>query len=285
MGAAQRRLFVHGTPILTYHKLGQPPQGTKDPFLYARSNDFNAQLNALANEGYRLVTLDEIAPDDTKRSPQFAPEPPHPARGHPLPQRGKGKGEGALGEKEVRRNEFGEQRIALTFDDGFVSALREGLPILGQHNARAIQFIVAGLIGKQNAWDIQKDDVAEPLMDEAQIKDWLAAGHQIGSHSMTHRNLKKLNAAEAREEIFGSKKLLEDKFGVAVRHFCYPFGGWNPAVRELVIEAGYGTACTVAFGVNPPGCDPFALHRIMPYSSGELLWKVIHRALRRVQLT
>jgi peptidoglycan/xylan/chitin deacetylase (PgdA/CDA1 family) len=248
MGAAQRRLFAHGTAILTYHKLGHPAAGTRDPFLYTRTNDFDAQLKMLSEAAYRTVALDEVAPS-------------HPVRGE----------EGA------------PRRIAITFDDGFVSALREGLPILARHNVRAIQFIVAGLVGKQNRWDVEKRDVAEPLMDEAQIREWLAAGHQIGSHSLTHRNLKKLSPAEAREEIIASKKLLEDKFGVGVRHFCYPFGGWNPAVRDLVIEAGYSTACTVASGVNPPGYDPFTLRRIMPYSGNALLRKVIHRVLRRAR--
>jgi peptidoglycan/xylan/chitin deacetylase (PgdA/CDA1 family) len=226
---------------LTYHRLGQAAQGALDPFLCTRTDDFDVQLKALADAGYRTVSLDEL----------------------------------------VSGKECAGPRIAITFDDGFVSALREGLPVLARHNARAIQFIVAGLVGKQNEWDIEKRDVAEPLMSEAQIKEWLAAGHQIGSHSVKHRNLKKLSLAEAREEIFASKKLLEDQFGVAVKHFCYPFGGWNPAVRDLVIEAGYTTASTVVFGVNPPDCDRFTLRRIMPYSSSNLLRKALHRAVRK----
>ena len=47
-----------------------------------------------------------------------------------------------------------------------------------------------------------------PLMDAAQVKDWLAAGHEIGSHTLTHPWLTRLPLSEAREEISGSKKKL-----------------------------------------------------------------------------
>ncbi len=61
-------------------------------------------------------------------------------------------------------------------------------------------------------------------MDERQIRDWLAAGHEIGAHTLTHPALAELPPERARAEIFDSRKLLEDRFGVPVRHFCYPYG-------------------------------------------------------------
>jgi peptidoglycan/xylan/chitin deacetylase (PgdA/CDA1 family) len=120
-------------------------------------------------------------------------------------------------------------------------------------------------------------------MDDKQVGAWLGAGHQIGCHSMTHRNLRHVSPADAREEIIASKKLLEDRFGVEVRHFCYPYGSWSPAVRDLVQKAGYATACTMRFGVNPPTVDRFKLRRIIPLSSGGLLVKILHRVARRLR--
>jgi peptidoglycan/xylan/chitin deacetylase (PgdA/CDA1 family) len=182
---------------------------------------------------------------------------------------------------EIGQFETSAGRAIITFDDGFASALRNGLEILARHQFRAIQFLVAGSLGKQNDWDVAKGDVPEPLMDEAQIRDWLAAGHHIGSHSLTHRNLRHLNPAEMREEIFASKKLLEDRFGIEVQHFCYPYGSWNQTVRELVIESGYRTACTLEFGVNDTNTPAHELRRIYPLSSGEMLRKIAHRLTRR----
>jgi peptidoglycan/xylan/chitin deacetylase (PgdA/CDA1 family) len=173
--------------------------------------------------------------------------------------------------------------VVITFDDGFRNVFENGLPALARHKMPAIQFIVSGSIGKENHWDVAKRDVPEPLMDAAQIKEWLAAGNQIGSHSVTHRNLKKLDAAEAREEIIASKKFLEDTFGVEVRHFCYPFGGWTTAVRDIVAGAGYATACGVEFGVNGADADRFALLRIIPLSRADLMRKILHRLLRKLR--
>lgn len=175
-----------------------------------------------------------------------------------------------------------EGAAVITFDDGFRNVFEHGMEILARHKVAAIQFIVSGSIGKQNHWDMAKGDVAEPLMDAEQIREWLATGNEIGSHSATHRNLKKLSVTEAREEIFASKKALEDMFGAAVRHFCYPFGGWTPAVRDLVVEAGYQTACSVDFGTNGPDADRFALRRIIPLSRGELGRKCFHRLRRKI---
>ena len=153
-------------------------------------------------------------------------------------------------------------RVALTFDDGFRNVVQNAMEPLNRGRWRALQFLVPSCLGHLNQWDLRDGEVAEALMDAAQVRDWLGAGHAIGSHSLTHARLTRLTQRDAREEIFASKKKLEDTFGVAVEHFCYPYGDWNEAVRELVMEAGYRTACTTEFGVNTPATPPFTLHRI-----------------------
>jgi peptidoglycan/xylan/chitin deacetylase (PgdA/CDA1 family) len=153
-------------------------------------------------------------------------------------------------------------RIALTFDDGFRNVFENALAPLTQSKKTAIQFLVPNFIGKFNEWDLRDGEAAEPLMDNAHVREWLRAGHSIGSHSLTHARLTRLTLRDAREEIFASKKKLEDDFGLAIEHFCYPYGDWNESVRELVIEAGYRTACTTDFGINTPATPPLALHRI-----------------------
>ncbi len=153
--------------------------------------------------------------------------------------------------------------IALTFDDGFANAFAHAMEPLARHQFRAIQFLVADRIGRFNNWEAQMGDVREPLMDAAQVKDWIAAGHEIGAHTLTHPFLTRISFREAREEVFSGRKKLEDRFGVTVRHFSYPYGDWNEAIRELVREAGYVTACTTEFGVNTAATPPLELRRIM----------------------
>jgi peptidoglycan/xylan/chitin deacetylase (PgdA/CDA1 family) len=154
------------------------------------------------------------------------------------------------------------QQIALTFDDGFLNVLEHAAEPLAQVNFRAIQFLVADCLGQYNHWDLAAGEVSEPLMGLPEIRRWLAAGHEIGSHTLTHPLLPRLSPAAAREEISSSKKKLEDIFGLPIRHFCYPYGDWNEAIREWVVEAGYSTACTTEFGVNTSATSPFALRRI-----------------------
>jgi peptidoglycan/xylan/chitin deacetylase (PgdA/CDA1 family) len=155
------------------------------------------------------------------------------------------------------------RRMALTFDDGFRNVWEHALEPLAARRFCAIEFLVANFIGRLNQWEMREGEVREPLMDAAQVRDWLRAGHRIGSHSLSHRYLTRLSVRDAREEIFASKKKLEDTFGVPVEDFCYPYGCWNETVRELVVEAGYRTACTANFGVNTPAIPPFALRRII----------------------
>lgn len=172
--------------------------------------------------------------------------------------------------------------VVVTFDDGCASAFEEGLPILQKHGFKAIQFLVSERLGGRNEWDIRKGDAEVRLMDQSQVREWLAAGNQIGSHSKSHRNLKHLRTEQAREEIFGSKKSLEDDFGLQIHHFSYPYGSWNAEVRDLVAEAGYETACTMDFGICDPRGSRFELRRILPLSTTALMRKCFHRFRRRL---
>ena len=244
LGSAQRRLYKGGPVILMYHRVGTPPDDAPDPFLYDTAEELDCHLTLAKRAGLRLVSLGEAM-----------------AEGKPQPN-----------------------TIAVTFDDGCLSTLTEALPVLVKHKACAMQFIVSGRIGGRNEWDLSKDDVPTPLMDAGQIREWLAAGQEIGSHTMTHRNLKKVSAEAAREEIRGSKLQLEDLFGIPIRHFAFPYGGWNvPHVRDAVREAGYESACITEFGVSASAEDRWNLRRITPLTEAQLLMKVGHRLWRKAR--
>lgn len=236
LGRAQLRLAQSSALILTYHRVGIPPRGAMDPFLYVTPERLEAQLATLKLAGFRPGTLDDFA------------EP---------------------------------GRFIVTFDDGFRSVLQLAQPVLARHGVKAIQFIVADKLGGQNDWDVAKGDVAESLMTDDEIRRWHAAGHEIGSHSLTHPNFKNLSNAAAGHELMASKQTLENRFGVAVRHFCYPYGGRNEGTPGLVRDAGYATACTTQHGVNLAGSDPYRLCRITPLTVGELIRKMLHRLKHR----
>lgn len=168
-----------------------------------------------------------------------------------------------------------ERRIAITFDDGYVNVLRHGVEPLARTGFKAIQFLPANLLGKCNQWDVPLGEAPEPIMDVHQVRDWLCAGHDIGSHTLTHPYLSRLTVPEARREIVDSRKKLEDLFGRKIEHFCYPYGDWNESVGQLVREAGYQTACTTVPGVNSAADSAFALKRLTaryPSRNLKALW-------------
>ena len=166
-----------------------------------------------------------------------------------------------------RFDAFGEtgstRNVVVSFDDGYTSCFEEGLGVLERFGCKAIQFLVSGRIGKTNDWD----KTGESLMDKSQIRDWLAAGHVIGSHTVSHPVLTRLSVRDAKDEIQTSRKWLQDTFGVTVTHFSYPLGVFDEQIIELVREAGYSGAVTTEFGVNHLGTDVHRLRRILAYRS------------------
>ena len=173
------------------------------------------------------------------------------------------------------------RQVVLTFDDGYVNVLQHAIGALAQTQFNAIQFLPVNFLGKSNEWDVALGEAFERIMDASQVRDWLAAGHDIGSHTLTHPFLTRLPPDEAREEIFASKKKLEDLFGRSIEHFCYPYGGWNLVVRDWVMEAGYRTASTTDFGVNTPETSCFTLNRITARYRTRSLKELLARAFHR----
>ena len=98
-------------------------------------------------------------------------------------------------------------RTVLTFDDGSRTVFRKALPVLARHLFTATQFLVADAIGGTNHWDIRNHGEApDALMDTAEVRDWISAGQEIGSHTLTHPVLTAIQAAQAKEEIFASNQ-------------------------------------------------------------------------------
>jgi peptidoglycan/xylan/chitin deacetylase (PgdA/CDA1 family) len=238
---AFRELFRTGTPILTYHKVGPRPGRVRLKGLYLCPELFRRQMRELAAAGFTAPAYAEVVP--FSRAPAA--------------------------------------RIGITFDDGFRNVFEHALAPLAEHGFRAIQFLVADLLGKTNEWEQREGEAREPLMDAAQVRDWLAAGHAIGSHTLTHPHLSQMPPAAAREEITASRKKLEDQFGVPVTHFCYPYGDWSPPVRDAVAAAGYTSACTTQFGVNDAATPGFELRRVTArYPSRN--WKTMRAWFQRL---
>ena len=153
--------------------------------------------------------------------------------------------------------------VSLTFDDGLRCQFERALPILNQYNFPATFFLTANRdsthepwYGHSNDWwkiDWREDDIS-------MLKKVTLAGHEIGSHSVTH-NLNKMSKQpdiEARE----SKQLIESWLGTKVSSFSYPYYRSHSYLANAVKNAGYEQA---RGGGKPPTYGPRASFYTVPH--------------------
>lgn len=99
------------------------------------------------------------------------------------------------------------------------------------------------------------------MMTWDEIRQVQQAGHEIGSHSMTHALMPQCNADALKFEIGESKHKLEKELGAEILSFCYPNGDFDDRSMLAVRDAGYHNAVTTLWGKNQAGADSFALKR------------------------
>jgi len=133
--------------------------------------------------------------------------------------------------------------VSLTFDDGLRCQFEHALPILNQYGFPATFFLIANQEPTHEAWwghtnDWWKIDWREE--DISTLKKAIQAGHEIGSHSVTH-NLEKM-PKQPQIEARRSKELIEAWVGTNVSSFSYPYYRSHAYLADAVKSAGYGQA-------------------------------------------
>ncbi|OGJ87500.1 MAG: hypothetical protein A2487_06185 [Candidatus Raymondbacteria bacterium RifOxyC12_full_50_8] len=161
------------------------------------------------------------------------------------------------GEFFAQRKGEGKGSILITFDDCYATVADSALPLLASVGYTASLFVISDYIGRPNTWDVRLSHATH--MTEEHIRKAIARGFTIGSHTKTHRDLTALSPDELTEELLGSRRRLEETFGIQVKYLAYPFGRYNYRVKEAARACGYEGA----FTINRPICqrarDPFAV--------------------------
>jgi len=88
---------------------------------------------------------------------------------------------------------------------------------------------------------------------------------EFGSHTCTHRIVGRCSRDVAFEELFNSRRLIEERIGGRCDLFCYPNGtpgDFTPESEALAREAGYRSTLTTVAGWNAANASPFALRRL-----------------------
>ncbi len=208
-----------------YHQIGKPwSRGTPYRGLTVHPNDFRRQMIWLRRLGYRGLSMGALMPY-------------------------------LKGEKHGKV-------IGITFDDGYANVLQNALPILEECGFTATNYFVVRQLGGSNIWDQTEGVPSAALMDKNGLKDWVKAGHEVGSHTLNHPVLSRLSPELALNEIRDSKTELEQISGTEVTAFCYPYGKYIDETAAFVKESGYLSATTTARGLVRMDDNLFTLPRV-----------------------
>jgi peptidoglycan/xylan/chitin deacetylase (PgdA/CDA1 family) len=151
-----------------------------------------------------------------------------------------------------------QKSVLITMDDGYRSVFDIAYPILKKYGFKATLFIYTSFVG-----------VSKMAITWDQLKEMQTNGFTIGSHTIYHSDLTHPKAGESeqehiarlKEELSGSKIIIDRKLGQDTYVLAYPFGYYDQRSIQMAKEAGYKLAMSVKRGGNAFFANPFALRR------------------------
>lgn len=218
-------MTVQRVPILMYHSICDSASASFEPFTVSPAA-FSEQLQLIQENDFTPITVTAFATAIHNKS-----------------------------------NALPDKPVVLTFDDGFSDFYDTAFPILKTYETTATLYMVSGLLNSTSRWLSKNDDENKTLLTASELLYLHENGIEIGAHSVSHAALDTISYDKARREIFQSKSEVEQIIGSKVLSFAYPFGFYSKSVRELVVEAGYQSACAVRYDMSSIEDDPFALAR------------------------
>jgi len=216
--------------ILMYHMIAMPRRGARFNGLRVAPAFFEKQLQWLSRQGWHSFTVSELV---------------------------------------TQAGRLPEKSFAITFDDGYADNLLQALPLLKKYQCRATLYLVVDRFGRD--WSTQRkahhdegELKQEAKLSDVQVEEMLASGCiELGSHSMTHANFVNMDTDAVSKELTDSRQALQERFGVSVQSFAYPFGLYRPEQVALVESAGFTSSVTTREGIeDSENWDPLELQRI-----------------------
>jgi peptidoglycan/xylan/chitin deacetylase (PgdA/CDA1 family) len=155
-----------------------------------------------------------------------------------------------------------EKCVMLTFDDGWKSVYTDAYPILKEFGYPFALYLYKNYV-----------DGGGKALTTPMIKEMMANGATIGSHSVSHPYPATVKAhrkkgeqaydAFLRKELGESKRFLEAKFGVKIGTYAYPGGYFTEEMLTLAEEFDYTHLFTVQPGKVRRGLPANTLPRYM----------------------
>ncbi len=217
--------------VLLYHRVGEPEFKDKSLIkeMFISQKSF-AQQMAYVKKRYRILSIEEV---------EY-----YLANGKRFPL----------------------NSMLITFDDGYADNYYNAYPILKKLQIRASAFVATDFVGTQRAfwWDEAAKQERQTMLTLSwmEIAEMAANGVAFRPHSKSHRSFLLLAEDEMRDEILGSKEVLEELLpGLKAISFAYPGGDVTPFARNILKNAGFVCAFGTREGINSPGTDRYNLRR------------------------
>lgn len=163
---------------------------------------------------------------------------------------------------DLLTKEIPAKPIILTFDDGYADAYIAAFPRLKEQGMTGIFYLVSNFLDK-----------SQYITSQA-AQEMAAAGMEIGSHTIDHRDLGRMSSVQQEQQLTESKQKLEALIGKPITAFCYPAGRYNQQTISLMKKVGYTTATTTKHGVSFGRhftSQPFELKRIRVTNHTDIL--------------
>lgn len=142
--------------------------------------------------------------------------------------------------------------IALTFDTGHISIVREAIPLLEEHDLPYTLFITTENAEKQNPQYLKWNDLRNIAKSD------LAT---IGIHGARYHHI--AQNENAPRDINGAIAKFRTELGFRPLYFSYPYGEYTDNLRETIENAGFHATLGQSSSITYNGSDHFALPRFL----------------------
>lgn len=153
--------------------------------------------------------------------------------------------------------------VVITFDDGYQDFYTDGFAVMKQCGFTATIFLATDRI-QDTAVRIEGVD----YLTWQEVRELHAAGISFGSHTVTHPDLRSLGPEQIDYEIGYSKETIEQKLGVTVESFAYPFAfpeedrDFGRYLVDVLENHGFENGVSTIIGRARNGSSRFFLPRL-----------------------
>ena len=213
-------------PVLSYYRLSK----NKPSKTAITRDDFKAQMKYLKDNGYHVITLDQL-----------------------------------LGFLDYRE-QIPEKSVVITFDDGWISIYDIAVPILKEYGFPATIFIYTDFVGggKAMSWKHIKE-LSEAGFD---IQCQTKTHRNLTALKKKESFREYFNSLEM--EISYPKKLIKKKLNKDCNCLAYPYGKTNNLVIAMLKKHGFRAAFTVDDQPNPFFIDKYKINRSVIYGKYDI---------------